>query len=276
MDAALHFHVPSALFLQTLWLRLLCAALMVVLLVLLLRLYNLRLKHVQARYRECVRTRYHERERIARDIHDTLLQGIQALLFRLQDWEADPAIPIALREEVALALSQTTAMVIEGRERILRLRCRESAPEDLVDSLTVIGEGEARGTGTVFQVYVHGRRRPLTTDAEQQLFDIGREAIRNAYLHAGATHVTASIEYRWYTLRLEIRDNGRGIDPGISERREGHFGLQGMRERASELHGNFSIIRLPDRGTAVTVVVPRGTAYRDRFRWVSKRRDTGP
>jgi signal transduction histidine kinase len=91
-------------------------------------------------------------------------------------------------------------------------------------------------------------------------------------MHAEATHVTVSIEYRWRTLRLEVRDNGRGIDAAVSERREGHFGLLGMCERAAELHGKLSITRLSDRGTAVIVVVPAGAAYSDGFRWVSKRR----
>jgi signal transduction histidine kinase len=217
---------------------------------------------VQARYRETLRTRHHERERVARDIHDTLLQGIQALLFRLQIWEADSAFPVALRAEVAGVVTQAIATVVEGRERILKLRGKELAPEDLVNSLSATGEDEAEGTGTEFQLRVSGRQRSLTADAKQQIFDIGREAIRNAYMHAESTRVIVSIEYKWRTLRLTVRDNGRGIDPAVSEHREGHFGLLGMRERAAELRGKFSIVRLSDGGTEVTVLVPAATAYR--------------
>jgi signal transduction histidine kinase len=258
---------PPSTFLQSLWFRLLCVALA---LVLLMNLYLFRVKQVC--YRERLRTRCHERQRIARDIHDTLLQGVQALLFRLQDWESDPALPVALREEVGGVVTEAAAMVVEGRERILSLRGKELVPEDLINSLTAIGEGEAEGTGTAFRLRVHGRRRSLTTFAKQEIVDIGREAIRNAYMHAEATSVTVSIEYRWRTLRLEVRDNGRGIDPAVSERREAHFGLLGMCERATELRGKFSITRLSDRGTAIIVVVPAGTAYSDGFRWLSKRR----
>jgi signal transduction histidine kinase len=166
-DAVLDFRAPST-FLQSLGFRLLCVALA---LALLMNLYLLRVK--QVRHRESLRTRYHERERVARDIHDTLLQGIQALLFRLQDWETDPALPVALREEVGGVVTEAAAMVVEGRDRLLSLRGKELAPEDLINSLTAIGEGEAEGTGTAFQVRVHGRRRSLTTVAKQEIFDIG-------------------------------------------------------------------------------------------------------
>jgi signal transduction histidine kinase len=266
--AVLDFRLQSAFF-QYPRCQFLCVALSPALL---MGVYLLTLKQVQARYRQSLRTRCRERKRVARDLHDTLLQGIQALLFRLQDWEADPALPEVLRAEVAGVVTQAIAVVTEGRERILNLRGRECAPADLISALSTIGEDESEGTDAAFQLRIQGRQRSLTTDAKQQLFDIGREAIRNAYAHARAKRITVTVEYRWRTLRLEIRDNGQGFDPVVSEQIEGHFGLLGMRERAAELHGALSITRLSEGGTTVSVTVPAGIAYSDGSHWVSKRR----
>jgi signal transduction histidine kinase len=234
-------------------------------------IYLLRVKQVQLRYRENLRTRYRERERVARDIHDTLLQGIQTVIFRLRDWETDPTLPAVLRQEFAGMATQAAATVVEARERILCLRGKKHYPEDLIDSVSAVGEVEAQRTGTEFRVRVGGRQRSLTADAAQQLFDIGREAIRNAFKHAQASRVLVSIEYGWRSLRLEVRDDGRGIDCSVLERGETHFGLLGMCERTAELHGKFSVARLSERGTAVSVVVPAGTAYKDGFRWIAQR-----
>jgi signal transduction histidine kinase len=237
----------------------------------LIAIYLLRVKQVQLRYRQNLRTRYRERERVARDIHDTLLQGIQTVIFRLRDWETDPTLPAVLRKEFGGMATQAAATVIEARERILCLRGKKHYPEDLIDSVSAVGEIEAQRTGTEFRVHVGGRQRSLTVDAAQQLFDIGREAIRNAFKHAQASRVLVSIEYGWRSLRLEVRDDGRGIDRCALERAEGHFGLLGMCERTAELHGKFCITRLSEQGTAVSVVVPAGTAYRDGFRWLAQR-----
>jgi signal transduction histidine kinase len=254
------FSVPPA-FMQTPRYQSLCVALLPALL---MGLYILTTR--QDRYRQSLRTRSRERERVARELHDTLLQGIQAVLFRLQDWEADPVLPDVLRAEVAAVVSQARAVVVEGRERILNLRGAEFVPTDLIGSLSAIGENEAAVTDTAFQLHVHGKRRSLTRHAKRQLFDIGREAIRNAYAHARAKSITVIVEYGWRTLRIEIRDNGRGIDPVASDQQEKHFGLLGMRERAAELYGALSITRLSQGGTAVSVVVPAGAAYKRGFR----------
>jgi signal transduction histidine kinase len=232
--------------------------------------YLIMWKQLQVRHRQRLRTRYLERERVARDLHDTLLQGIQALLFRLQDWQADPALPDALRAEVAGVIGQAVATVVEGRQCILNLRGRQSTPTDLVSDLSSVGQGEVEGTDTEFQLRVQGRRRSLTMDAKRQLFDIGREAIRNAHKHAEAKCISVRVEFKWRTLRLEVVDDGRGFDPFACERQEGHFGLLGMRERATELHGTLSITRVSNGGTSVAVVVPAATTFSDGFFWVSR------
>jgi signal transduction histidine kinase len=248
---------------QTLWFRCLSLTLGVALL---FGIYLLRAREKQMRRRESLRTRYDERERVARDIHDTLLQSVQVLLLRLQDLQSDPSLPTLMREEVMGVLTQAAAAVTEGRERILGLRGHSSAPEDLINSIAGFGRDEVARAGVEFRLRVYGRKRSLAPDAIQEMVDIAREAIRNARRHSGASRVTVHIEYKWRTLRLEIQDNGRGIDPAASEPEMGHFGLLGMRERAAQLQGKFSIRRIQDGGTAVLVLVPSGIAYRG-YRW---------
>jgi signal transduction histidine kinase len=213
--------------------------------------------------------RHAERERIARDLHDTLLQGIQALLFRLQIWASDPAIPEERRNEIATVVTQAREIVMEGRDRIMTLRRAEPESKDLLESLTVIGGRESAGQVATFEISASGKPRPLLSETCQQLIDIGREAIRNAHQHAGASRVAMSVDYRNSSLCLRIMDDGRGIDPEILEagHRRGHFGLLGMRERAAQLGAHLRIESNGGAGTRITVTVPGGVAFVDRWKW---------
>ena len=210
----------------------------------------------------CRRLVHAERERIARDLHDTLLQGIQALLFRLQVWASDPAIPPERRGEIGTVVTQAREIVMEGRDRIMSLREAEPQSEDLLESLATIGGVESAGQVAIFEITASGKPRPLLAKTCQQLIDIGREAIRNAHRHAGASRVAMTVDYRSSSVCLRIVDDGRGIDPEILRvgYRHGHFGLLGMRERAAQLGAHFHIESDRDAGTRITVSVPVGTA----------------
>lgn len=229
----------------------------------------LMLEVITGRRRRAIEARRAERERIARDLHDTLLQGTQALLFRLQMWEQDPDIPEALRQEIAAVVRQTQSMVIEGRERILMIRRADERPPDLAQALAAMGHEVARGRGATFEVEVAGKAKRLTQEATRQLIDIAREAVRNAYQHAQATRIVIDLQYRRRSLVMRIADNGNGIDPVILESRVGssHFGLTGMRERAGELGGRLKVQSQPGAGTAVEVVVAARIAFRGIFTW---------
>lgn len=224
--------------------------------------------------RERLQARKAERERIARDLHDTLLQGTQALLFRLQAWANDPAIPAARREEIAAVLVQARAIVVDGRDRLTALRSTDPECQDLLESLTAAAHTESFGKPARLQVTSSGRRRPVLMEAGGQLVDIAREAIRNAHRHAGASLVAVSVDYHDGSLRLEIVDDGHGIDPAVLQAGcRGHFGLVGMRERAAELGARFSVERNGTGGTRVTVVAPAGVVFQGRGRrWAWPRR----
>src|SRR5262249_21663724 len=132
--ALLHFTIAPGLYQQT-WFRIACAAGLAV--VIAFAFYSW-LEQVKRRDRQRIRDRHAERERIARDLHDTLLQGIHALLFRLQNWETDPALPTGYREEVSAVVKQARCIVIEARDRILMLRREHVQPTELLEALSAL------------------------------------------------------------------------------------------------------------------------------------------
>jgi signal transduction histidine kinase len=230
-------------------------------------LYAVRLEMVKRAYRRRIEAHHAERERIARDIHDSLLQGVQALFFRLKLWAEDSDIPAAQRAEMAEVSGQTKAIVIESRERIVKLRRIDAEPEDLLDALAAIGHHASNGKLPELDIRVEGRLRPLTAFAKEQILDIAGEAIRNAYGHAQATRLNVVVEYLARALLVAISDDGIGFNandrPGPSD----HFGLVGMRERARQLKARLTIHSASNGGTRVELLVPAGIAYRGAQRW---------
>jgi signal transduction histidine kinase len=235
--------------------------------------FVVRSDQMRRRYRRGVEARHAERKRIARDIHDTLLQGVQALLFRLQIWEEDPNIPESLRREIAAVSHQTKSMVLEGRERILGMRSMDTQPVDLIESLALIA-GNASVGGATFEIKTVGEVRSLTADAQEQLIDIAREGVRNACQHAEASCISVNVEYNKHSLHVSIADDGHGFDQALAEGRvkSAHFGLMGMRERARQLGAQFHIRSKSTIGTRIDVIVPARAAYGGDFKWPWQRR----
>lgn len=208
-----------------------------------------------------------ERERIARELHDTLLQGTQALLFRLQMWEDHPDMPSSLREEIAAVVLHTKAIVVESRQRIYQMR--EIPEVDLRQAIAVIAQESATGHGAAFNLAVTGRERPLRVETRDQVLHIAREAVRNAYQHSRCSQVEVGLHYGCLSLRLTIADDGRGMAPSATTgpRASSHFGMLGMRERAAQLHGQFELDSQPGRGTRVVVRIPARIAFQKGFYW---------
>lgn len=242
-----------------------CAALLVLVLCLIATAFKVRLNQAQRRLRHEMEATHHERERIARDLHDTLLQAVQALLFRLELWEDDEGLGAAHRAEISALVTQTRAIVIEGRDRILMLRRADPRPVDLVEDLCAIEYEACTSDRIRFEVCMEGKSRSLTLEAHEQLVDIAREAVRNAYRHAHPSRVAVTVEYGRSSLRMCVADDGIGLDPRALERQCAatvHFGLTGMRERAQQLGATFSVTPNGPAGTCVVVVVPARIAYR--------------
>jgi signal transduction histidine kinase len=264
----LSFSVAPAYW-QTNWFRALCVlggALAVWALV------RLRVRQVAARVRGQLEGRMAERERIARELHDTLLQGVQGLLLRFQ--VAAERIPKGepAREMMERALERADEVLDEGRARVKGLRAPVGGVPRLPQGLARIVEQLAPADASPFRITVEGAVRELDPIVREEVQLVAREALTNAYRHANANNIEAEITYADDGLTLRIRDDGQGIDAVmLREGRPGHFGLVGMRERARKIRARLRIWSKPGAGTEVEIRVPAGIAYRE-FASLSRRK----
>jgi signal transduction histidine kinase len=210
--------------------------------------------------------RLSERTRIARELHDTLLQSFQALMLHFQTVN-DLLPPGEVKEALEKVLDRADKAIVEGRDAIQNLRSSTTSTNELAEALTALG-GELAGTGdggrrsTTFRVSIEGMPRDLHPILRDDIYRIAREALRNAFRHAQANRIEAEITYGGRVLRLRIRDDGTGIDSNLLDTgRDGHWGLPGMRERAQEIGAQLDIWSEVGAGTEVELSVPGSIAY---------------
>jgi signal transduction histidine kinase len=257
--ASIRFTIPPA-FYQTIWFYLLLAAACTALLAI---LYRVRVQAVASKVRDRLEARLAERERIARDLHDTLLQGIQGLIWRFQA-AADRIAPgDAARTMLDESLDRADRLLEESRDKVKELRLVPSEEHDLGRALAAVGAEFAHGHTAHFHVNEQGARRPLHPIAREEAFQIGREALSNAFRHAGAHTIEIDVTYGDTELQIRVRDDGQGIASDVLHEggKPGHFGLMGMRERAKKLGANIQIWTKPGAGTEVDMRVPAAVAY---------------
>jgi signal transduction histidine kinase len=251
-------------FYQTGWFRALCVFLV---LAMAWVAYRLRIRSLQRRFEMTLDARVDERTRIARDLHDTLLQSFHGLLLRFQTaFDLLPGRPGEAKDVLASAIDQTAEAITEGRDAVQGLRASATETNDLADALRALGEELAneRGNAVTLRVDVQGTSRALHPIVRDEIFRVGSEAMRNAFHHAGATQIEVELRYDERQVRLRVRDDGRGIDPEVlrAEGREGHYGLHGMRERAKLVGGKLTIWSAPDAGAEIELTIPSARAYR--------------
>lgn len=235
--------------------------------------YLLHMRQLAIRMRARLEERHLERERIARELHDTLLQSMQGLILRLHALAGRAVHDPPLREGMESVMDRAEAVLVEGRERVRGLRTAAREIDDLPTALSAIA-GEY-GQGDVLTVAIGGEPRRLRPLVRDELYRIGREAIVNAFRHAQAGVIEVSVEYADDALRIVVSDDGTGIEAAILERgdRPGHWGLAGMRERIDRIGGGLSIDSIPGRGTVVRAFVPGARAYAGRRAgWWSRQR----
>lgn len=252
-------------FMQTVWFKLLCTAAVLALLVMAVRI---RSGQLAALFRARLQERNGERERIARDLHDTLLQGSQGLILRLHAISQSPQTPEPVRGQLESAMQLAERNLAEGRERVNALREGPFAGRDLASALADV-HAEYAGHGTnPLRLTVEGATPPLQADAAEEVFLIGREAIRNALRHADASAIEVELSYGTRCFLLHVRDDGVGI--ADENAGHGHWGLQGMRERAQRLGAELQLWTRPGLGTEVALAVPARRLYHRRpshWRW---------
>ena len=262
--AALDFSIAPAYW-QTSWFRATCVA---IILVVLWALYQLRLRQIRQAFDARLEERVGERTRIARDLHDTLLQSFQGLLLRFQTaYELYQTRPADGKKVLESAIDQTAQAITQGREAVQGLRASTVERNDLARAITTLAEGiaaEASSHASVkLQVGVEGTPQNLHPIVRDEIYRIASEALRNAFRHAESNQIEVELRYDERQIRLRIRDDGKGIDPKFltDEGRAGHFGLHGMRERAKLVRGKLSVWTAPNSGTEIELSIPAAHAY---------------
>ncbi len=265
--ASFDFSIDPAYY-QTRWFQASCVA---AFLVLLWALYRLRLHQVAQQFNARLEGRVNERTRIAHELHDTLLQSFQGLLFLFH--AADnllPERPDDAKQILDRALDAAAQAIIEARDAVHELRSSTVVTNDLAAAVTALGEELAANQATAaasegsptFLVNVEGTPRDLHPILRDEIYRIAGEALRNAFHHARARRIEVVIRYDERELRVRIRDDGSGIDPQIvAEGRAGHYGVPGMRERARHIGGKLDVWTGTGAGTEIELSIPGSIAY---------------
>jgi hypothetical protein len=257
--ATLEFNVAPAWF-QTIWFRILCGALAILLV---WGIYTFRIQQIASALSARFDERLAERTRLAQELHDTFLQTVQGSKMIAEDAldaDADQNRMHQALEKLSRWLGQA---VDEGRAALHSLRVTTTEKNHLSDALRRATEDHQLPPSMTVAFSVIGDPKDLHPIVRDEVYRIGYEAIRNAAAHSRASRLEIALRYA-NELSLRIKDNGLGIDPSIPEiGREGHFGLQGMRERASRIHSKLSIVSSMNAGTEVSLIVPGAVVYRN-------------
>jgi signal transduction histidine kinase/ligand-binding sensor domain-containing protein len=267
----LDFSVAPAYY-QTAWFRMACLA---AFLGMLAALYQLHLRQVMHQAQLRVEGGLEERERIARDLHDTLLQSVQGLMMKIHA-VALKSHDVAARADLENALDRADKVLAEGRDRVRNLRSATVLLNDLPAAFKRVAEENSNGE-TKFKTVVEGSMRDLHPLVLEETYLIGREALINAFNHSKGSHVEIEITYDPRQFRMRVRDDGHGISPEILKDggRPGHWGLPGMRERSERVGGQLKMWSGRETGTEIEFTVPGATAYRQagnkaRSSWLSR------
>ena len=248
-------------FYQTTWFQLVAVT---VLILLLTAVYLIRVRQIVGQTRMRLEERLVERERIARELHDTLLQGVLSASMQLdlaEDQLPDdsPAKPLLKR-----VLQMMRQIIEEGRNALRGLRTHDAESGDLAIAFSRMGREFAVDDKIAYRVIAQSTARPLRLQIRDEVYRIGREAIVNAFVHAKANSVEVDIEYARRYFRILVRDDGCGIDAHVLDSgREGHWGLPGMRERAEGIGAGFKLRSRIGAGTEVELTIPGAIAFED-------------
>lgn len=256
--ATFSFSVAPAWY-QTTWFRLICLALFLLLAWL---AYQFRVRQLSRAMSARFDERLAERTSLARELHDTFLQTIQGSKMVADDALDGPAEPTRLRhaiEQISGWLAQATE---EGRAALNSLRTSTTEKNDLTEALRRATQNGLLPTSMAVDFAVVGEAKEMHPIVRDEIYRIGYEAIHNSFMHSRGKRLEVRLKYA-QDLSISVKDDGVGIDPTIlANGKQGHFGLQGMRERAERIGGKLTLISSPKHGTEITVVVPGDLVFR--------------
>jgi len=251
--------VIEPLFWQTWWFRLSILITTIIMALAFVRLRMIQLtKQLNIRFEE----RLAERNRIAQELHDTLLQGMLSASMQLNvaDEHLSPDSPA--KPLVGRVLELMGSVIEEGRNAVQGLRSAKGSNLNLEQALSQVRQEFPLQSQIAFRVIVEGESRPLRPLVRDDVYRICHEALSNAFRHSHASDIEVEVEYAPRLLRILIRDNGGGIDPEVLRSgRDGHWGLSGMKERTERIGGKLRVLSRADAGTEVELSVPGQLAF---------------
>jgi signal transduction histidine kinase/ligand-binding sensor domain-containing protein len=251
--------VVEPTFYQTLWFKGLVGIAVVGVL---WALYLLRLKQATSNVRQRLLAQMEERERIARELHDTLLQGFQGITLRMQGVSKNMSAQDPLRKMMEEILDRGDEVMREARHRVRNLRRRTTDENELPNRLTKHGKELSRDHAVRFTLAIVGTPKILQSTVQDEAYQIVAQALTNAFQHASASIIEVEVTYDSSVLRIRVRDDGIGIDNKVRVKGQpGHWGLAGMRERAQALRAELNIWSREAAGTEVELVIPASIAY---------------
>jgi signal transduction histidine kinase/ligand-binding sensor domain-containing protein len=249
---------------QTNWFRAACA---LAFLAMIWGIYELRLRQLARQFNFRLEERVNERTRIARDLHDTMLQTFQGVLLKFYDLSVMLADRPEAQQKLEGLLERGQQAINEGRETVQGLRSSTVIANDLARAFTTFGEELAAKQDShnpvAFQVEVEGETRDLHPILRDEVYRIACEALRNAFQHSGAERIEVGIHYDDRQFWVCIRDNGKGLDPKVLDAggRDGHYGMPGMYERAKLAGGRLVVRSAANSGTEAEITIPAARAY---------------
>ena len=257
--ATLQFAIQPS-FTQTIWFYLLCTGVAVAAAY---GLYLIRMRQLVRRLNAVLAARLLERERIARALHDNLLQSVQALVLRFSAVNRVLPPDSTARQQMETLLADADGVIIEGRNAVMGLRLASVHGGDLALAFTRLVERMQAEHKLAITLQVRGVRRRLDPLAWEEVYHIGAEALLNAIRHARASRIVVALDYGEQELTLTVSDNGKGLDDALLQdgAKDGHWGLVGMRERAAALNGTLTLKPAVPRGLAVQMHIPAARAY---------------
>jgi signal transduction histidine kinase/ligand-binding sensor domain-containing protein len=252
-------------FYQTTWFALLVSTTFLSLCIL---FYRFRVQQAVNRIQAAFQERINERTRIARDLHDTLLQSFQGVLLKFSSVKyVMRTHPDEAEDALERIIEQARAAIIEGRDAVQGLRSSTVLVNDLARAITTFGAGlaadQAGRSCPEFRVHIEGKSRDLPPLVRDEVYLVACETLRNAFRHAHAQRIEVEIRYDPRQFRLRVVDNGKGIDPAVlsAGERAGHHGLPGIHERAELAGGKLTIWSQLDSGTEIELTIPGSIAY---------------
>ena len=261
--AMLEFSIAPA-FYQTRWFQ---AAMAFSFAALLWAAYQWRVAQLARQFNRTLDARVSERTRIARELHDTLLQSFHGLLLRFQTaLYLLPDRPAEAKEKLAGAIDHAAKAITEGRDAVQGLRSSTVEKNNLALAISALGRelsDDGNGLRPEFHVAVEGETRELHPILRDEIYKIAAEALRNAFRHAHARRVEVEIRYDDGQFRLRVRDDGKGIDPAVlaNQGLQGHYGLRGMQERGELIGGKLAVWSEAGAGTEVELRLPARILY---------------